>query len=156
MLHGGLAAAAEAAQNGTDDANLLRHVLPAIGLPLDLSPEIECPWVRLSDLLSSLMRSVGPFRFSEPHLQTLMGERRAAKPVAATTALWRGVPHTQHGGHGRRDAHGHRSGRGARAPAGGRPGLRRGSGYSATSCTVCWNSLAIARADSRSGCRNSR
>jgi predicted unusual protein kinase regulating ubiquinone biosynthesis (AarF/ABC1/UbiB family) len=92
VLHGGLASAAEAARHGATDPELLRHVLPAVGLPLDLSPEVARPWADFSRLLFSPMRSDGPFRFTEPYLQELMAEIQQAKTAAAKTALWKGVP----------------------------------------------------------------
>jgi len=92
VLRSGLAAGSEASRAGGTDAELLRHVLPAIGLPLDLSPDVARPWAAFSRLLFAPMARDGPFRFSEGYVQQLMAEVRAAKTAAARTALWRGMP----------------------------------------------------------------
>ena len=92
VLHEGLAAGAEAARAGASDAVLLRHVLPAVGLPLDLAPDVARPWAAFSRLLFAPMASTGPFRFRDSYLQSLVREVRSAKTAAARTALWKGMP----------------------------------------------------------------
>jgi predicted unusual protein kinase regulating ubiquinone biosynthesis (AarF/ABC1/UbiB family) len=91
-LADGMAAAARAARAGADDAGLLRHVLPAVGLPRDLAPDVARPWGCFSRLLFAPMQPGEPFRFTQPYLADLMAEIQAAKTAAAKTALWKGVP----------------------------------------------------------------
>jgi len=97
-LSGGLARAAEVARSPDGrDAALLGHVLSAVGLPRDLSPEVAAPWAGFSRLLFEPMRSPG-FRFSDDYVRALMTEIQQAKTAAAKTALWKGIPTpTTHG-----------------------------------------------------------
>jgi len=91
-LHEGLSRAADAARSGADSAQLLGHVLPAVGLPRDLSPEAAEPWACFSRLLFAPMAADGPFHFTRAYVRALMDEIQAAKTEAAKTALWKGIP----------------------------------------------------------------
>lgn len=91
-LSGGLARASEVARSPDgNDAELLGHVLAAVGLPRDLSPEVATHWAGFSRLLFEPMRRPG-FRFSEDYVRALMTEIQQAKTAAAKTALWKGIP----------------------------------------------------------------
>ena len=91
-LHTGLDRAARAARAGADDAALLGHVLPAMGLPRDLSPTMAEPWACFSRLLFAPMAAEGSFKFTTPYVRALLEQVQAAKTAAASSALWRGVP----------------------------------------------------------------
>lgn len=94
----GLANASRLAAAGADASGLLGEVLPALGLPRDLAPDVARPWAAFSALVMAPVGPDAPFRFDRAHLREMLEEVQAAKLAMAKNALWQGVPAPQAAG----------------------------------------------------------
>ncbi len=77
---------------GAPDAELVAALVQALGLPVDLDPELAAIWLSFARRLMEPVASAQPYVFHNDFTRQLMEQAADAKLAMARRALWTGVP----------------------------------------------------------------